>query len=178
MTNAKGEMTVFNVKQSKYDLAILRRAGHSTKTFSVSLCRNTTLEEPHETSRGSELELIQAVAQTLHLKTSDELRGAEAVLYPSILCSAVFKGSLETLETMKNEFGADLAAADYDKRTPLHVAASEGNVKVRQSPGVLLIIFGVPAYTPVGTTFFAKRKHFAISQPILVSLGAHHRWRH
>ncbi len=69
--------------------------------------------------------------RTLHLHTSDELHETEEVLYPPVLCSAVFKGSLETLESMRSEFGANLAASDYDKRTPLHVAASEGNAKVR-----------------------------------------------
>ena len=36
---------------------------------------------------------------------------------------------METIESLK-KFGADLAASDYDMRTPLHVAASEGKVEM------------------------------------------------
>jgi ankyrin repeat protein len=34
------------------------------------------------------------------------------------------------LETLRAKYGADMAMANYDGRTPLHVAAAEGNVAV------------------------------------------------
>ena len=112
LTNTNGEMTVLNLGLNP----------------SVT---ESELSNEAQSSGAGELELIQAVAKTLHLRTSEELRGAEEVLYPAILCSAVFKGSIDTLDIMTRDYGADLAAFDYDKRTPLHVAASEGNKEVR-----------------------------------------------
>ncbi len=112
MSNLRGEMTVLNVKE---------------------ISHTRMLEDGDDddiAGGGSELELIRAVAKSLSIKTSDELEGVEAALFPAILCSAVFKGSLDTLEAMRTNYGADLTAADYDKRTPLHVAASEGNMEV------------------------------------------------
>jgi len=85
--NLKGEMTVLNV--------------------------NKFATEKKEDQK-EELELIQAVAKSLRLTTSEELKGVEEVLFPSILCSAVHKGSVETLRQMV-AYGADVAAADYDR---------------------------------------------------------------
>ena len=48
-------------------------------------------------------------------------------MFPSILCAAVYTGQTKKLELLKNRYEADLSAADYDGRTPLHIAASEGN---------------------------------------------------
>ena len=47
-------------------------------------------------------------------------------MFPSILCAAVYTGQTKKLELLKNRYEADLSAADYDGRTPLHIAASEG----------------------------------------------------
>ena len=52
------------------------------------------------------------------------------VLFPSILCAAVYTGQTSKLEQLKDNYEADLAVADYDGRTPLHIAASEGNFSV------------------------------------------------
>ena len=105
-TNLVGEMTVLNFKS------------HS-KSFLQSLEME---DEEHD--------LILAVARQLKVRTSDEMDGIREVLFPSILCAAVHTGQTARLEYLKSRFDADLAAADYDKRTPLHVAASEGNVAV------------------------------------------------
>ncbi len=104
MTNTNGEMTVLQMAGEE-DLA-------------------------SASSSGTDLKLVQAVAKSLSLQTFEELKGAEEVLLPSILCSAAFQGSVDALETMSQNHGADLAASDYDKRTPLHVASSEGNTSV------------------------------------------------
>ena len=76
-----------------------------------------------------EMQLIGAIARSMHLNTSEELEDVESMLFPSILCAATLKADLPTLAHMK-KMGANLAMADYDSRTPLHVAASEGNVEI------------------------------------------------
>ena len=84
-----------------------------------------------EQKQEGELELVQAVAKALHLTTSEELKKVEGVLFPSILCSAAYLDNIATLKEMK-ELGADMAVGDYDMRTPLHVAASEGNEQIAE----------------------------------------------
>ena len=59
------------------------------------------------------------------------MEGISDVLFPSILCAAVYSGSVAKLEALK-AYGANMAVQDYDKRTPLHIAASEGNVGLVQ----------------------------------------------
>ena len=103
-TNISGEMTVLQFK------------GTSS--------RRTSLAQDQED------DLILAVAKQLKVKTSDEMEGIRQVLFPSILCAAVHTGQTAKLEYLKNTFEADFTTSDYDARTPLHVAASEGNVAV------------------------------------------------
>ena len=74
-----------------------------------------------------ELDLIQAVAKQLHIKTSKEKNDLREVLFPSILCAMVHAGAATTkLEILRVKYGADMAMVNYDGRTPLHVAAAEG----------------------------------------------------
>ena len=58
------------------------------------------------------------------------MEGIREVLFPSILCAAVHTGQTAKLEYLKSTYDADFSTSDYDARTPLHVAASEGNVPV------------------------------------------------
>jgi hypothetical protein len=82
-------------------------AGELTVLKRPNLIRGGREESP------AEFGLIATIAKALHLNTSEELNSVQDVLFPSILCSAAFKGSKETLELMK-EFGAHMAVADYD----------------------------------------------------------------
>jgi glutaminase len=46
-----------------------------------------------------------------------------------LACNAAVEGNLEVMKNLKN-LGVDLNLGDYDKRTPLHVAAASGQVKI------------------------------------------------
>ena len=109
MSNIRGEITVLNVKEAKSQLSDKDELGHKDEA--------------------GELQLMTAVAESLNLQTSAEIKGIKDVLFPSIICSAVYKGDLKTMEELEKR-GAGVTGADYDMRTPLHVAASEGNVEV------------------------------------------------
>lgn len=80
-------------------------------------------------SNVDDLNLITAIAKSMQISSVEELESLQTALYPSILCSITAKGDLEKLEVMR-QFGAYLSSCDYDLRTPLHIAACEGNVRV------------------------------------------------
>ena len=104
-TNLAGEMTVLDIQ----------------KRYSNS---KSILEHQKE---DEDQDLIMAIAQQLKIKTSDEMDAIKDVLFPSILCAAVYTGQTSKLEQLKSKYDADLGVADYDGRTPLHIAASEGS---------------------------------------------------
>ena len=60
------------------------------------------------------------------------------------LCTAVFDGDMPLLRRLLHA-GANPNAADYDKRTALHIAAAEGNLPAVRGP---VCVCGVP--TPPG----------------------------
>ncbi|XP_031134573.1 60 kDa lysophospholipase isoform X3 [Sander lucioperca] len=72
---------------------------------------------------------IQAIAKFLSISCKEELEAIRDALTPSLACAAAKTGDIETLEALK-EMGSNLCLCDYDGRTPLHVAACEGNHKV------------------------------------------------
>jgi hypothetical protein len=69
-----------------------------------------------------------------HEKVVEELMAAGAHLdisdtvAASIFCEAAKTGNTDEIRLMA-KCGADVSAADYDSRTGLHLAASEGQVK-------------------------------------------------
>ena len=101
-TNLRGEMTVLKFQDE-----------HSKKEMK---------------NDDEEMNLIEAVAQALHIQTSEELEGLTEVLLPSLMCAAVFTGKISNLEALKSSYAAASALCDYDQRTPLHIAASMGNI--------------------------------------------------
>ncbi|XP_037089093.1 L-asparaginase-like [Pollicipes pollicipes] len=74
-------------------------------------------------------DLVEAIARKMHMTSSGEVERLRETLYPAMLCSAAECGSIERIDALRN-FGADVSSMDYDRRTPLHVAASEGNTAV------------------------------------------------
>ena len=113
-TNLVGEMTVIQFSNSQ-GLSQGDKLTHAISTESLV------------SSDTEELDLIQAVAKQLRLRTSKEITGLREVLFPSILCAMVHAGvPTSKLEVLRVKHGADMAMVNYDGRTPLHVAASEG----------------------------------------------------
>ena len=78
-----------------------------------------------QTSQLKEMEIVEALARSLHLSSSDEMDELKDVLFPSLIYSAVKKRDLPKLETLE-KYGANLSACDFDGRTPLHIASQDG----------------------------------------------------
>lgn len=64
--------------------------------------------------------------------------GKDGASQAFLLCNAVNSGDLQLLRRLL-EAGYRADAADYDKRTPLHVAAAQGNLAA-VSPGLMLLL--------------------------------------
>ncbi|XP_046687138.1 L-asparaginase isoform X2 [Homalodisca vitripennis] len=74
-------------------------------------------------------DLVDAVARSLHISSPREVKMLHSILFPAMLGSAVEKGDTDKIAELKG-YGADLTAPNSDKRTPLHIACSLGNIKV------------------------------------------------
>ncbi|KAI8910155.1 asparaginase-domain-containing protein [Gorgonomyces haynaldii] len=62
----------------------------------------------------------------------EETHGLERVMVPLLLCQAVRTGDLQAVRAVLNEYDTLINVPDYDGRTPLHVAVSEGKLEMTE----------------------------------------------
>ncbi|XP_066550266.1 60 kDa lysophospholipase isoform X2 [Amia ocellicauda] len=74
---------------------------------------------------------IQVIAKSLSISCKEELEAVRDALTPALACAASKIGDTNALEAIR-EMGSSLSGEDYDGRTPLHIAACEGHLKVVQ----------------------------------------------
>src|SRR5690606_4463750 len=71
----------------------------------------------------------QSVAKALNTHgLQNDVSGIKRVLLPVLICSLASEGALGALKSMN--LGKLVNISDYDKRTPLHLAASSGHLHV------------------------------------------------
>ncbi|KAM4724089.1 60 kDa lysophospholipase [Anableps anableps] len=77
----------------------------------------------------SDSRFIQLIAKSLSVSCKEELEAIRDALSPLLACAAAKTGDIAALEALK-EMGNDLRLGNFDGRTPLHVAACEGHLKL------------------------------------------------
>ncbi|XP_047193577.1 60 kDa lysophospholipase isoform X2 [Scophthalmus maximus] len=77
----------------------------------------------------SDSRFIQVIAKSLSVSCKEELEAIRDALTPPLACAAAKIGDIEALQALK-EMGTNLCLGDYDGRTPLHIAACEGHLKL------------------------------------------------
>lgn len=109
---------------------VLSKDSWNTETKQLMMRTNLrgelTNEKPPEMQ---EYDLIDAVARTLHLNSVKELTQLKSTLFPAMMNAAVMSESISKLNNLKG-YGANISGENCDRRTPLHIAACEGNLEV------------------------------------------------
>ncbi|KHJ87836.1 ankyrin repeat protein [Oesophagostomum dentatum] len=75
-----------------------------------------------------ELDIIPHIAKCLRLSSGNELQLIRDTILPPLFCNAAKTNKPEILKSIK-EAGVNFSAPDYNLRTALHVAASNGNLE-------------------------------------------------
>jgi len=82
-----------------------------------------------ETNPKVDTQFVLTLAKHLSIGTEAEMQNLRESIYPPLLCNAARKGDISALRGLR-QHGADYNCADYDQRTPLHVACAEGNYAI------------------------------------------------
>ncbi|CAB3397830.1 unnamed protein product [Caenorhabditis bovis] len=75
-----------------------------------------------------ELDIIPHIAKCLRVSSSQEVQLLREVILPPLFCNAAKTNDSKLLEQLKGS-GVNFSAPDYNLRTALHVAASNGNLE-------------------------------------------------
>ncbi|EGT38922.1 hypothetical protein CAEBREN_28810 [Caenorhabditis brenneri] len=75
-----------------------------------------------------ELDIIPHIAKCLRVSSSQEVQLLRDIILPPMFCNAAKTNDVEILKSLKAA-GVNFSATDYNLRTALHVAASNGNIE-------------------------------------------------
>lgn len=144
------------------DMSCLVQMVRTNLRGELSVIREQHVEDIH---------LVQAIAHTLKVSTSDEMDKLRSALYPAIVCAISARGDLDSLIQLKKS-GIDLCACDYDMRTPLHIAVNHSHIEVVKyllSEGANVHAKDKNGETPLHLAI--KNNHYEIVN-ILIKTGA------
>uniref|UniRef100_A0A1I7XUA2 asparaginase n=1 Tax=Heterorhabditis bacteriophora TaxID=37862 RepID=A0A1I7XUA2_HETBA len=112
------------------------------------------------TNKGAirELDIIPHIAKCMRISSDSEVQLLRETILPPLFCNAAKNNNALLLESLK-ESGAHFSNPDYNLRTALHVAASNGNldaVNYLLSIGVNVHMKDVFGYNPIVCAVKAK----------------------
>ncbi|KAJ3217527.1 hypothetical protein HDU67_007778 [Dinochytrium kinnereticum] len=156
--NLRGELTVLSAKP---------RFTHGQRSHSL-------VQSVLSILGGSNLAAtpLSAIMDMQALDSADPA-SLERVLVPMLLCNACRIGDLEGLRVVAKEYDTMVSQADYDGRTPLHIAASEHQVeavKILLSHGANVHVRDRYGHSPL---YDAVRSRFKDVASVLREAGAH-----
>ena len=70
---------------------------------------------------------LQVLSEAINI--SSQKAALKVTVFPVLLCYAANSGFQATIQELK-EVGADVKGADYEGRTPLHIAAAKGHLSI------------------------------------------------
>ncbi|MGH0176426.1 UNVERIFIED_CONTAM: hypothetical protein FKN15_072735 [Acipenser sinensis] len=136
--NLRGEMlaplkgATFSLRDSRFIQVIAKSLSVSCKEMLSENLRGEMLAPlKGATFSLRDSRFIQVIAKSLGVSCKEELEAVRDALTPALACAAAKIGDIDALEAIR-EMGSNLSSEDYDGRTPLHVAACEGHLKVVQ----------------------------------------------
>ncbi|KAM9842809.1 60 kDa lysophospholipase-like [Aulostomus maculatus] len=115
---------------------------------------------------------IYDIAKSLKISCKQDIQAVRNALTPALACAAAKSGDLDALRALK-DIGSNLSLGDYDRRTPLHIAASEGHLQVVEY--LLSVGVTVHAKDRNGDTALANAVRFKHKEVVelLMRSGAH-----
>jgi len=123
-----GDMTV-EAALAKLYYVLGKPWDFETKKRQMAMCLRGELTQYSESQlKFSNETFISAISAALGTSSVEEVQIVKRIVNPVLACGAANNGDLKTLSSLK-EAGVDMSAADYDGRTPLHVASANGDLQ-------------------------------------------------
>jgi len=95
--------------------------------LTTNLRGELTKEATNQTFSLQNDELFDALQEHLRLSDSSSMKMLRKAVLPTMICAAATNGNLDHIKTFE---ASAVHLEDYDQRTPLHCAASEGHLSV------------------------------------------------
>merc|ERR1719193_2272647 len=126
-----GDMTVESALAKLY-YVLGKPWDFETKKRQMSICLRGELTQYSEPQlKFSNSTFISAISAALGTSSVEEVQIVKRIVNPVLACGAANNGDLKTLTSLK-ESGVDMSASDYDGRTPLHLAAANGDLRTTE----------------------------------------------
>ncbi|KAJ3108160.1 hypothetical protein HDU97_002072 [Phlyctochytrium planicorne] len=156
----RGELTVISKKT---------RFTHTQRTHGLVQSVLSLLGTTPNVANGAPLKTIM----DMQLGLDSENPQLERVLVPMLLCNASRSGDVDGLRIVAKEYETMVSMADYDGRTPLHIAASEHQVeavKILLSHGANVHVRDRYGHSPLYDAVRSRHEDVAF---VLREAGAH-----
>ncbi|CAJ0592043.1 unnamed protein product [Cylicocyclus nassatus] len=133
---------------------------HETKRMMLQANLRGEMTVTNEDVKMRELDIIPHIAKCLRLSSGNEVQLIRDTILPPLFCNAAKTNKPEILKSIK-EAGVNFSSPDYNLRTALHVAASNGNleaVRYLLSIGVNIHAKDLFSYNPLLCAVKAKAR--------------------